>query len=45
MTSLVLDKPEVVFGIVQPGQVSVPKHVRVELSDSGTIADAFDSSI
>jgi hypothetical protein len=41
MTSLVLDEPEVLLDVVQPGQVSVPEHVGMQLADSSLFADTF----
>ena len=38
---LVLDEPEVLLDVVQPGQVSVPEHVWMQLADSSLFADTF----
>jgi len=39
MSSLVLDEPEVVLNVIKSGQVSVPKHVRMQLADTGFLAE------
>ena len=36
VSSLVLDEPEVLLDVVQPGQVSVPEHVGMQIADSGS---------
>ncbi|MBA7662577.1 hypothetical protein ES703_70606 [subsurface metagenome] len=41
VSSLVLDEPEVLLDVVQPGQISVPEHVWMQLADSSLFADTF----
>ncbi len=41
VSCLVLDEPEVLLDVVQPGQVSVPQHMRMQLADSSLFANTF----
>jgi hypothetical protein len=43
MARLVLDEPKVVLDVVEPGQVGVPEHVRVQLADSGFLVELLRS--
>ena len=45
MSCLILDEPEVFLDVVQPGQISVPEHMRMKLADSSLFADTLDFGI
>ena len=42
VSCLVLDEPEVLLDVVQPCQVSVPEHMRMQFPDTGLSAKLLD---